>query len=198
MSEEALRTPGLIGPNAILQLLPVLDLSLGPEQRAQILGAAGIVDLPDGRSMIPEDDAARLHRQLRSEVPDVAPAIASAAGIATANYIMAHRIPRPAQWLLKALPRDRAAIMLSSAVEKHAWTFVGSGRFTVLDAWTFEIERNPLICGETSEGCLCHWHAAVFERLYQSLVTPSCRCVETRCGAQSASETCRFNLTCKA
>lgn len=186
--------PGLIGPNAILQLLPVLDGLGGPRRRASMLDAAGIQVIPDGLSMIPEADAARLHRQLRLEEPERAPRIAAAAGRETANYILANRIPRPAQWVLKLLPRGPAARVLSRAIARHAWTFVGSGRFHVLDPWTFEIVENPLIRGESSSVCLCHWHAAVFERLYQSLVAPSCRCHETSCGAQGNHSRCRFRL----
>jgi len=96
---------------------------------------------------------------------------------------------------LKALPPAPAAGLLSRAIARHAWTFVGSGRFHVRDAWTFEIEGNPLIRGEASEPCLCHWHTAVFERLYEALVAPASRCAETRCGAQGRDSRCRFELT---
>ncbi|MBY5934577.1 bacteriochlorophyll 4-vinyl reductase [Tateyamaria omphalii] len=198
MSEDAHRPPGVIGPNAILQLLPLLDRIGGPERRAQMLAAAGIFDVPDGSCMIPEGDAARLHQQLRKEEPDLAPCLSSVAGYETANYILTHRIPRPAQWVLYTLPPAPAARLLSRAIEKHAWTFVGSGRLHVPDAWTFEISDNPLIRGERSAGCLCHWHAAVFARLYQALVSPSCTCEECRCGAQSGGGPCRFEVRCEA
>jgi len=198
MSEDARHAAGVIGPNAILQLLPVLDRLGGPERRHQILAEAGIFQLPDGTAMIPETDAARLHHRLREVEPDRAPALAAQAGMETANYILKHRIPTPVQWVLKALPKSPAARLLSHAIAKHAWTFVGSGRFTVLDPWTFEIHDNPLIKGETSDHCLCHWHAAVFAQLYQTLVTDTCACTETTCGAQSPGTACHFELRTSA
>lgn len=193
-SKDARQSTGLIGPNAILQLLPMLDRIGGPDRRAQILAAAGIFEVPDGQSMIAEGDAARLHRQLRQEEPDLAPALSAKAGVATANYILANRIPRAAQWVLKALPKRAAARVLSKAIRQHAWTFVGSGQLEMPNAWTYEITDNPLIEGEHSDTCLCVWHAAVFERLYQVLVAPNCTCVETTCGAQGQGHPCRFEV----
>jgi divinyl protochlorophyllide a 8-vinyl-reductase len=175
-------------------MLPVLDGYAGVQKRAQILKRAGIFALPDGTKMIPEGEAARLHQQLRREEPGKAARLAEEAGRLTAEYILAHRIPKPVQWLLKALPAGLAARLLAKAIEKHAWTFVGSGRFRIIDAWTFEIENNPLICGEASDHCLCHWHAGVFARLYQELVSPTCQCEETCCGAVTGGGVCRFEL----
>ncbi len=194
MSEEGTRGSGVIGPNAILQLLPVLERFGGPAWRAEILALAGILDLPDGTRMIPEADAARLHRQLRWNEPDLAPLLAAEAGVGTANYILAHRIPTAAQWLLKALPKEPAARLLSRAIARHAWTFVGSGRLDVVDPWTYAIWDNPLIKGEQSNTCLCDWHAGVFARLYQELVSARCLCTETSCGAQDAKTPCRFEI----
>lgn len=188
------RATGLIGPNAILQLLPLIERLGGPERRARMLAAAGLFDLPDGQSMIPETDAARLHRQLRLEEPELAPCLTAAAGYETANYILANRIPPSAQWLLKALPPGASARLLSRAIARHAWTFAGSGHLHVVNPWTFELENNPLIRGETSDTCICHWHAAVFAQLYRTLVSGSCGCAETRCGAQGLGHRCRFEL----
>lgn len=184
---------GLIGPNAILQLLPVIERLGGPERVTQMLANAGVIEIPDGQHMIAEEQAARLHRQLRIEEPVQAAALATEAGRGTADYILAHRIPRPVQLLLKLLPPDLAARLLSRAIARHAWTFAGSGKFRVIDPWTFEITRNPLIRGERSEACLCHWHVAVFQRLYQELVARHAVCLETVCAAQ-VSSVCRFKL----
>ncbi|MEM9578561.1 MAG: bacteriochlorophyll 4-vinyl reductase [Pseudomonadota bacterium] len=195
MSDSPAQAEGLIGPNAILQLLPVLDRLGGTERRSQMLARAGIFHLPDGTRMIPETEAARLHRQLRIEEPAMAPTLAREAGTRTANYILQHRIPAPAQWVLRALPAGPAAALLSRAIAKHAWTFVGSGTLTVRGAWTYSIARNPLVAGETSETCLCDWHAGVFSRLYQELVCVSATCHETRCCAQSTGGACLFEIS---
>lgn len=185
---------GLIGPNAVLQMLPILDRFCDRTRRAQILAAAGIFEIPDGQSMIPETDAARLHRQLRLAEPEMAPTLATHAGFETANYILAHRIPKLAQGVLKVLPRAPAAKILSHAITKHAWTFAGSGMFHAKTPWSFTIQNNPIVRGEVSDVPLCHWHAAVFERLYRVLVSPRCRCLETRCTAQGSGDTCRFEM----
>lgn len=194
MSRDVQSSHGLIGPNAILQLLPVLDRFCDRERRTQILAAAGIFEIPDGRSMIPETDAARLHRQLRLEEPKMAPTLAAYAGCETANYILANRIPRLAQTVLKMLPKHPSAWLLARAIEKHAWTFAGSGAFAVQSPWSFTIKNNPIVHQEVSDTPLCAWHAAVFEQLYRVLVSPDVRCTETRCAAQGASDTCHFSL----
>lgn len=181
----------LIGPNAVLQLLPVISREVGPRRLAVILDRTGLAVLPDGSRMIAEEDAARLHRTLRREEPDAAVRIAREAGQATADYILAHRIPRTVRQVLKAIPAGLAAPLLARAITRHAWTFVGSGRFRCRDSWTFEITDNPLIRGEHSPVPLCIWHAAVFERLYATLVAPDCRCAEETCAAQGYG-TCRF------
>ena len=56
MSEAA--HAGLIGPNAILQMMPVLERMAGPEGALRMLRQAGVEALPDGQSMIPEGQAA--------------------------------------------------------------------------------------------------------------------------------------------
>jgi len=193
-SKDVRARTGLIGPNAVLQYLPVLE-RLGADQCAQILARASIAALPDGTAMIPEADAARLHRQVRKDEPGLAPQLARQAGAATADYILAHRIPGPAQVLLKALPARPSARLLSQAIAKHAWTFVGSSRFDVIAPDIFQITDNPLIAGEQSDTCLCHWHAAVFARLYRVLVAPDYTCTEVTCGAQGVGVPCRFELS---
>lgn len=185
---------GRIGPNAILQLLPQIEALGGPQRVARMLQAVGLSQAPNGTQMIPEEPAARLHQLLRQEEPEQAACLAAQAGRDTARYILQHRIPKPVQTVLRLLPAPWAARMLSGAITKHAWTFAGSGQFARLDPWTFEIRDNPLVRGEQSETPLCHWHAAVFEELYQTLVHPGCRCQETACCAQPGVLACVFTL----
>lgn len=188
-------TGALIGPNAILQMIPVIEALGGTERVVAMMTRAGLYSVPDGRAMVPEGDAARLHRQLRIEEPDLAPRMATEAGYRTADYILAHRIPAPARMLLKCLPPGPSARALSHAIARHAWTFAGSGRFTVLSPWSFEIANNPIIRGEASPGCLCDWHSGVFARLYAVLVHPDAMCREVDCGALGRGHACRFELS---
>jgi len=192
--QKPLRAPGTIGPNAILQMLPVLEEEGGALLRERILSSAGITQIPNGTTMIDEGPAKHMHQALRREVPEDAARIAAEAGRRTADYILAHRIPRQAQLLLKILPAPMAARILSRAITKHAWTFAGSGQFTCRAPLSFALARNPIVAGEHSGAPLCHWHAAVFARLYQTLVHPNARCIETACCAQGAPA-CRFDIT---
>ena len=184
-----------IGPNAILQMVPVLDAHTGPEIRRSLLAEAGVIELPDGSGLIPEGPAAALHQALRRKLPHEAPRIAREAGLGTADYILAHRIPAPAQVLLRALPAPLAAPVLAKAIAKHAWTFAGSGRFAVaaIRPLVFTLEDNPVVRGERSDRPLCAWHEAVFERLFRTLVSPRAAVTETACCAQGAPA-CRFEI----
>lgn len=123
-----------IGPNAIHQLVDVLDRREGREVRDRLCAAAGIVPPPADAGMWPEAEAAALHRTVREAVPDRAGALLDEAGAATGDYILSHRIPRLAQWALRALPRGIAARLLARAIAAHAWTFAGSGRFRIVPA----------------------------------------------------------------
>lgn len=155
------------------------------------MAAAGIFDPPADDGMMPEAPAARMHQALRAIEPELAPALAWAAGERTAQYIMTHRIPSAAQALLRVLPARLAGQLLAKAIAKHAWTFVGSGRFSMDGPLCFVIADNPIVRGEQSEHPLCHWHAAVFETLFRTLVDQELRCVETTCCAAGA-DACRF------
>lgn len=188
-----MRKPGLIGPNAILQLLPVLEQAGGVALRDQVLASAGLMGPPSDAGMMPEGPAARVHQALRAIEPDMAPSLAWAAGVRTADYIMAHRIPRAAQVVLRLLPAKAAGPLLTKAIAKHAWTFAGSGVFSVVGPLTFEIADNPIVRGEHSEVPLCDWHRAVFETLFRRLVDDRLRCEEETCCAMGASA-CRFVL----
>lgn len=184
----------MIGPNAILQMVPVLDQLGGLKLRTEILTSAGIFELPSGEEMVPEGPAARLHAEVRRALPDMAPALSWAAGRATADYILARRIPGKAQWLLKRLPSPVSAWLLARAIREHAWTFAGSGQFNLVSKYCFEIIDNPVVREETSDHPLCDWHAAVFARLFQVLVHPDFVCEEVACTAQSG-HACRFELS---
>ncbi len=187
---------GLIGPNALTQLLPVLERAGGAELRERLLARAGVTALPDMTGLIDEAPVARLHQAMRAEVPALAPALAFEAGARTADYILAHRIPRPVQAVLTRLPAWAAGPVLSKAIARNAWTFAGSGRFEVLRAWpaVFLIHDNPVVRGEQAGAPVCHWHAGVFERLYRVLVTDRARAREVACCACGAPA-CRFEVT---
>ena len=176
-----------IGPNAVLQLIAVLDHAEGRRVRDRVL--AGLrLPAPDS-GMIPEAEAVAAHRALRAARPERADALLVAAGEATAEYILRHRIPLAAKLVIRALPKPAGARLLARAIERHAWTFAGSGRFRVAGfaPLVFELEGNPLV----TEGKPCLWHAAVFRRLFSALVGRGCRVEEVECAGLGGG-VCRF------
>ena len=166
----------MIGPHALIHTIAVMRDCLSGQACNEVLGNAQLSDLPSGEQMVPEIDALRLHRWLALREPIACFAIASEAAQRTADYIIANRIPAPAVRLLQILPAALSAHLLMLAIRKHAWTFIGAGRFKPRGAWEFVIDRSD--AGDTImlPDSLFHWYAGVFERLYRRLVAPDCRC----------------------
>ena len=177
--------PGRVGPNAVIQMAAALRARGGSERAAQVFASAGLIDLlgapPD--AMVDERLVARLHRVVAGALgPEEAAEVALDAGRRTAEYILAHRIPRPAQGLLKALPARPAARLLATAIARNAWTFAGSGTFAVRPGrpLTFEITANPV----ATPGC--PWHRGVFEGLFRALAADGAAVSESACCARGA------------
>lgn len=170
------RAEALIGPNAVLQAVAVMEERLGHAATAAILADAQIAPLPSGEHMIPEIEALRLHRWLSLHDPMGSFVIAEEAGARTADYIIANRIPHAVRWLLRRLPARFAAPLLMASIRKHAWTFIGAGAFTPANAWHFTIDRTAARDSLPPPDSLFHWYAAVFTRLYAALVARDCAC----------------------
>jgi divinyl protochlorophyllide a 8-vinyl-reductase len=170
------RSGALIGPNAVLQAVAVMEDLLGAAETRAILLDAQIHALPSGEAMIPEVQALRLHRWLALHEPMGCLHIAEEAGARTADYIIANRIPRAAAWLLRRLPAMLAAPLLMAAIGKHAWTFIGAGVFVPDGAWRFAIDRSKAGDPMVPPDSLFLWYAAVFTRLYSQLVADDCTC----------------------
>lgn len=183
---------GRVGPNAILQSREALKGLGGPAMAQAVFDAAGLADMldcPDDR-MVPEAVAARLHRAIAAHFPrDEALRVARDAGRRTGAYILTHRIPRPARWVLRRLPARASGPILLRAIHRHAWTFAGSAG-VAHDAgppMRFEIRRNPLAVPG------CPWHCAVFETLFRRLVDRDLAVVHESCCAEGA-DACRFRI----
>lgn len=187
---------GLIGPNAIIQLAGPVDRALGEGVMAQVLDLCQI-SMPCGNYMIPQEDVETVHHTLWQLFPSSARAISQEAGRATAHYIRANRIPRFARIALRLMPSVMAEKMLTKAIERHAWTFCGSGTLnTERDGHTatFLIKSNPLAEGHAHQRHHCLWHEAVFAELFSSLLGHRYTCVETTCCAYHG-DLCRFTVT---
>jgi bacteriochlorophyll 4-vinyl reductase len=105
--------------------------------------------------MVPEADVSDLYRTLRLRL-DAAEAEAEGgarlAGDKTAAYVLANRIPRAAQMLLRLLPPRFAAPVLLSSITKHMWTFAGSGTVRIVRAASprIAIEGCPICRGSSA------------------------------------------------
>jgi divinyl protochlorophyllide a 8-vinyl-reductase len=184
MSQAAAR----IGPNAVTRVAEALVAVRGAGAARPIFERAGLahrLGTPPER-MVDEAEVIALHAALRESLPPgEAAAIAWEAGRRTADYLLAHRIPKPMRAVLPRLPARLAAWILLSAIGRHAWTFAGSGHFAVLPGGPvrFSIAGGPLARGVRAAVPACGYYAATFEGLFRALVHPATRVVETDCEA---------------
>ncbi|MFZ4807140.1 MAG: bacteriochlorophyll 4-vinyl reductase [Hyphomicrobiaceae bacterium] len=182
-----------VGPNAIIQVGAALRDAFGPQRHRDIFAAAAldryVERVPE--AMVPERQAAALFAAVRRELTEgEARQVFRVAGLRTADYILAHRIPAVAQGVLKRLPDVVAARLLLSAIRGHAWTFAGSGAVSCSYGrmLSIAIAGNPL----ATPGC--DWHVAVFEGLFRTLVSPGMQVRHVSCCANGASS-CRSQIT---
>lgn len=188
---EAGQIAGRIGPNAIIRVAESLPARIGAAATQAVFEAAGLAHYlrePPG-SMVDEAEVRRLHEALRRELGwPLARDVAREAGVRTARYLLAHRIPRLVQRILKLLPAPLAARVLLAAIGRHAWTFAGSGAFSARAGRpvVLTIRGNPMCVGLRADAPACDFYAATFEGLFAALVHPRARVVETACTAQGA------------
>lgn len=200
-SADAGRSPvrSRIGPNAITRLAEALDSLHGVSDTQALFAAAGLESyLQDPPTeMVDERHVIALHRAGRRIYEQRAfSRIARLAGELTGDYVLANRIPRPAQRVLRPLPAGLAARVLVRAIGAHAWTFVGSGRFSYearRGGMRLIIEDSPLARDEQADEPLCDYYTATFERIFRELVAPRTRVVETACAAMGAPS-CVFDI----
>ena len=178
-----------VGPNAILRVAEALEEHLGASETGRVFARAdlaGYLEVPPG-SMVDEREAARLFDAVYRSLPrESADAVMHRAGVLTAEYLLANRIPRPVQMLLKVLPAPLSGRALLAAIRGNAWTFAGSGAFRAAGGarGAIEITGNPL----RAPGCV--WHVAVFETLLTALVHRKIRVAHGHAGANG--QICRF------
>jgi divinyl protochlorophyllide a 8-vinyl-reductase len=186
---------GRIGPNAILQLVDVLERRGEGVLLSAVLAEASVVRPPRDGGMLPEGDCAAVHQALWRVSP-AAEELLEEAGLATGNYILTHRIPKLAQGVLRVLPGHVAAPLLTKAIARHAWTFAGTGEFRVVSSrpLVVSVARNPLVAGWHADRPQCVWHVAVFRRLYGRLAWPGVRVHEVACCA-CGDVACLFEIS---
>ncbi|MCR9121481.1 MAG: bacteriochlorophyll 4-vinyl reductase [Phyllobacteriaceae bacterium] len=183
-----------VGPNAIIQTRMALRELAGGETCQTIFAAAGLEHFADAdpHAMVEADIVNALNRQIAAELDaKTAHAVMKRAGELTGDYILANRIPKAAQWLLKHLPRGIAQRLLLTAIARNAWTFAGNARIEQGPDF-IAIHDNPICLGKVGFSS-CVWHAAVFRRLFQTLVDPAITIHETECVGWG-SDVCRFEI----
>lgn len=168
-----MKTAGLVGPNAVIQLAAAL--AGHPDIARAVFARAGHADLLDAppREMIDQSIPAALFAALYAELPPAqAGQVAQRAGWLTGQYILAHRIPRAAQKLLHLLPARLGARMLLRAIQRHAWTFAGTGICKIGRGdgagalGQISLLQNPMPMPDSL------WHQGVFAALFSTIISP--------------------------
>ena len=165
---------GVVGPNAVIQLGNALERRHGRAAVLDVFSRGGYPDLVDHPpdKMVNEDVAAALMASLFEVMkPAEAGAIVCEAGRMTADYVIAHRIPRAARWLLAGAPAPQAARLLLKSIHRNAWTFCGSGVCIIETGRTpaLTLINNPIRTPD------CAWHTAVLQQLFKQLVSARLR-----------------------
>jgi len=188
-----------IGPNAIIRTAEALSALVAGETCHRVFVRAGLepyLDAPP-TTMVAEHEVVDLHRAVRAELDAaVADAVMRDAGARTARYLLAHRIPKPAQALLRALPARPASRLLLGLIARHAWTFAGSAELRLVHgrpAWVI-FDGSPLARVPRGDAPVCGFYAGTFETLFRRLVHPDAVARETACAA-AGDEACTLELS---
>lgn len=193
-------TAGRIGPNAVIRIAEALDAVENKAATLRLFTGAGLGNYlaAPPATMVPEDDVTVLQQSLRSELGSTrAASVSWIAGFRTADYLLANRIPRNVQRMLRLLPPRLAAFILLKAIGAHAWTFAGSGRFswTIKGPIILSFADCPLCRHARAASPCCQYYSATFERLFRMLIDDGARVTETHCIATGA-DACSFEIVC--
>ncbi len=188
--------PARIGPNAIIRVAEAL-VARGDDP-APIFSSAGLARYLDAppEQMVDEAEVIALQTALRASLdPQSAKQVSHDAGLRTGDYLLAHRIPKGAQRILKLLPPGPASRILLSAVGKNAWTFSGSGHYSFETGRPVRVRIAdcPICRGARADRPVCDFYAGAFERLFTTLVSRKTQVRETQCQAQGA-DACVFEM----
>ena len=187
-----------VGPNAITRVGEALDALYGRATTHAVFADAGLTGYLDAwpDAMVDEREVAGLNRGLHAHLPEAGfRRVARDAGRRTGDYLLAHRIPKPVQALLRPAPAWLASRVLLQAIARNAWTFAGSGAFDAAAGrpCVVTIQDCPLCREIRADHGVCDTYTGTFERLFRELVHPRAQASETACQAAGAPA-CRFEI----
>lgn len=189
---------GRVGPNAIIRVAEALEALQDRAAVIELFRLAGLEQYLDAlpTAMVDEQEVTALQAALRQQLGlTAAREVARDAGLRTGDYLLANRIPRPAQTLLSILPPSLASWALLKAIRGNAWTFVGTGVFDANPSYPPRLTvADSLLCrGASATEPLCDFYAGTFERLFRRLVHPDTVVTEIACHANGAA-VCIFEV----
>jgi divinyl protochlorophyllide a 8-vinyl-reductase len=189
---------GRVGPNAIIRVAEALREFGGVALEEELLCSAGLAGYLQHMpaEMVDEREVTRLQRAVQAHLDlQGSQIVMRDAGRRTGDYLLAHRIPRAVQGVLKLLPPFLASRILLKAIGRNAWTFSGSGHLGIKPGNPVRLTLTgcPLCHGAKSDTPICDYYAATFEQLFRQLVHARTTVSETSCQAAGASA-CQFEL----
>ena len=188
---------GRIGPNAIIQTAVALRERVGVARADALVAAAtgrALGTWPE--AMVDESEVIRLVHAVHEDLdPALREAVMRDAGVRTAEYLLANRIPRVAQRVLRVLPGALSLRLLLLAISRHTWTFAGTAHVHIHYGATATLSMRgcPMCRGLRATAPDCHYVAATLEHLAQRLADAAYEVVETTCEAQGGTA-CTFEF----
>jgi divinyl protochlorophyllide a 8-vinyl-reductase len=188
-----------IGPNSVTRVAEALASAYDEKTLIGLFELAGLgayLEQPP-TAMVDEREVTRLHQVLRAKLGvDDALDVARRAGVLTGDYLLAHRIPKGVQRLLAVLPARLAARVLLNAIDRHSWTFSGSGELSLDLSYPPRLSiAGCCICrGAQSTTPICDYYASALQRLFRALVQRNAVVTETQCQAAGA-HACTFEIS---
>lgn len=186
-----------IGPNAIIQTVAALETRIGVAPAAALLAAS------TGRTrdrlperMVDETEVISLVHAIAGALPpgDTVEVMTDS-GRRTAEYLIANRIPRVAQLVMRVVPRAAGLRILLGAIGRHSWTFAGSAdvRITYGGTPRLALRRCPMCRDMRRDAPCCDYYTATLEHLVRRLIAPSSTVREVACEAAGA-DACVFQF----
>ena len=192
---------GRIGPNAIIRVAETLRDVLGEDTTRLIFARAHLephlAHPPTG--MVPEEDVGALQTALFDGLEEnEARKIAFEAGLRTGDYLLANRIPKPAQAVLKVLP---SVAREPGPARHHQEALLDLLRDRRLQrrkpaSVIVSIKGCPLCRGRHGDHPQCDYYAGTFQRLFEVLVSRNTFVREVTCEA-TGGPSCAFEIAWK-